>query len=77
MISNYKALQWFSPQAYASLLASNMDCCRCEYLFGEKPCLEKSCDDFWLEWINKDYNYNEMLRLLYGEEELGKRIRYS
>ncbi len=53
-ITNYDRIVSKSPEELAMLISENIDCGVCENVFGLRPCSERCCTDFWLDWLKQE-----------------------
>lgn len=43
-----------TDEELATLISENIDCGVCENVFGLRPCSERCCPDFWLDWLKQE-----------------------
>ena len=53
-VTNYDRIISKSPEELATLISENIDCGVCENVFGLRPCSERCCPDFWLDWLKQE-----------------------
>ena len=52
--TNYDRIISKTPENLATLISENIDCGVCENVFGLRPCSERCCPDFWLDWLRQE-----------------------
>lgn len=53
-LTNYDRIISKTPEELATLISENIDCGVCENVFGLRPCSERCCPDFWLDWLKQE-----------------------